>query len=349
MSSSALRLRTIMNNPSTLDMSREWMALDKHTPPTLLIYGESLANAILRTESIATYDLVAYWKIVTQISPPGIPAVESHFQASPFLLRGEAHRHARKELTQPYRRVEAALDQWLPAYTETFFGAFQRGQSIRPKLLALDFIDGVFRQMLAREIGCEAEEIPPLPSGLFNLLPRLSSVQEFDRRLEAVAEIIEKFSGDSGKHRDEAWTLASIVVMGQQPLLGAIVYGLINEPPFGGRWDSETLMRQSSPVSVFGREVSEDVTVNGLSLVKGQLVHVCPSLAHLHADFHSRDNVSRKSIAFGAGPHICSGRKISLKITDAFFNQWACTDHIKIDTSGVSLVRDMVLTPQEKT
>lgn len=349
MSSSALRLRTIMNNPSTLDMSREWVALDKHTPPTLLIYGESLANAILRTESIATYDLVAYWKMVIKISPPGLPAIESHFQASPFLLSGETHRNARKGLTQPYRRVEAALDQWLPAYTETFFGAFQRGQSVRPKQLALDFIDGVFRKMLARELGCQAEEIPPLPSGLFNFLPRLESVQEFDRRLGRIADVIEKLSGGSGKHRDEAWALSSIVVMGQQPLLGAIVYGLINKPPIGGRWDSEALMRQSSPVSVFGRKVSEDVTVKGLSLVKGQLVHVCPSLAHLHGDFHSGENVPGQSLAFGAGPHVCSGRKISLKITDTFFKQWAFTDHIKLDTSGLSLIRDMVLTPQEKT
>lgn len=349
MSSSALRLRTIMNDPSCLDMSREWIELDKHSPPTLLVYGESLANAILKAEGIATYNLVAYWNIVTQAEPPGYPAIESHFGGSPFLLHGAAHRSARKALTHPYRQVEAALDEWLPAFSEAYFDSFPAGQPVSPIQLAYGFIDGAFRGMLAREAGCEASEVPELPSGLFSFLPRKKSVQNFDRQLDGINNFIRQRRAGRGKPAQDDFILSSIVVMGQQPLLGAMVYGLMTPPPDGAAWDSEELMRQSAPVSVLGREAREEMTVQGLKLAKGQPLHICPFLAHMHADAHGAEGAARKSIAFGTGPHVCSGRKISLKITDAFFSQWNNMDHFDLDTSGIRLVRDLLLVPQEKT
>lgn len=349
MSSAALRLRTIINNPSTLDMTKEWVALDDRSPPTLFVYGESLSNAVLRSEAIATYDLFVYWKAVTQVNPPGYPAIETYFHETPFFLHGEAHRSARKALAQPYRSVEAGLDQWLPVFAENFFKSFQQGQSIKPNHLALSFIEDVFREMLAREAGRQANDFPPLPRTLFNFLPRLKFMQEYDAQLTALVDVLKKSLSHAERDPNEAWALASIVVMGQQPLLSALVYGLMNKPPVGDRWDGEALMRQTAPVSVLGREAREEVTIRGLKLAKGQPLHICPFLTHMHADVHAKDDAAKKSIAFGAGPHVCSGRKISLKITDAFFSQWARADHIHLDTSGVSLVRDFVLTPQEKT
>ena len=349
MSSSALRLRTIMNDPSSLNMSKEWIALDNHTPPTLLIYGESLTNAVLRSANIATYNLVAYWKTVTKAPPPGFPAIESHFDESPFLLQGTPHRTARKTLTPPYRSVEIELTHWLPTFTESFFTSYQTDQATRPIPLALSYIDGVFKEILAREAACSIQEIPLLPSGLFSFLPRLASVLEFDRRLEAVVQTLEAHLTKAGKSAHEAMALSTIVVMGQQPLLGAFVYGLLNPPPNGGTWEGESLMRQSSPVSVLGREVHTECNINGLQLAQGQPLHICPFLSHMHSDAHAKHNASSKSLAFGAGPHVCSGRKITLEITNAFFKQWVRTKHIQLDTSGIKLTRDLLLVPQEKS
>lgn len=348
MSSSTLRLRKIINDPSCLDMGREWIALDEQPQPPILVYGEALANAILRSEGFATYNIYAYWKVVIQAPPPEFPALETFFEVAPLFLHGEAHRNARKALVQPYRRLEVDLDKWLPDFAEGFFESLGQGQIIRPNQLAASYIEGVFREMLARDVGCATADLPPLPSELFYFLPRVKHMQEYDAQLNTLVGAMKKHLVASGKDADDAWALASVTVAGQQPLTSALVYGLINPPPSGNKWDSETLMRQSAPVSLLGREAREDATIGDLKISRGQPLHICPFLVHQHADARPRDSAPTKSYAFSDGPHTCAGRRISLKITDAFFNHWASADKVQLDKAGIRLVRDFVLLPLEK-
>lgn len=348
MSSSTLRLRKIINDPACLDMSREWIALDEQPQPPILVYGETLANAILRSEGFATYNIYAYWKVVIQAPPPEFPALETFFEVAPLFLHGESHRNARKALVPPYRRLESGLDQWLPAFAEKFFESQPKDLPVKPNQLAANYIEGVFREMLAKDVGCPTDDLPLLPSELFYFLPRMKHMQEYDSQLGVLVDAMKRHLSKSGKDPEEAWALASVAVAGQQPLTSALVYGLMNTPPTGDRWDSETLMRLSAPVSLLGREAREDAVIGDLEITSGQPLHICPFLVHQRADNHSGNSTARKSIAFGDGPHTCAGRRISLKITDAFFHNWAFANNALLDTSGIRLIRDFVLLPLEK-
>ncbi len=349
MSSATLLLRNILNDPSRLDMGQEWIALDNGPTPTILVYGETLANAILRSEEFATYNIYAYWKILLQAPPSEFTSLETFFDVAPLFLHGEAHRQARKALVQPYRRIESGLDAWLDAFAEDFFASLPQDQAIKPTWLASAYIEKAFREMLARDVGCTAMELPQLPGELFYFLPRRSHMRDYDARLNMLVSVMGKNLAAMGKHPEDAWALASIAVAGQQPLASALVYGLMNPPASAEAWNGESLMRVSAPVSLLGREALNDSTIGNLKISRGQHLHICPFLVHLHADRQPGSNAPGKSIAFGDGPHTCAGRRISLKITEAFLNHWArAGKRLQMDVNGIRLVRDFVLLPLEK-
>ncbi len=348
MSSATLRLRKILNDPSCLDLNREWVALDDTEQPPIFVYSEPLANVILKSESFSMYNIYAYWKVLHKASPIEFPALENLFEVAPLFLHGEAHRAARKKLVPPYRRIEGALDQWLSSFTEKFFQPFNSEQPVKPTTLAASYIEGVFRELLAREVGCPVQDLPPLPLELFYFLPHRNHMLDYDSKLKTLVDAMKINLAASGKDPEDAWALASIAVAGQQPLTSALIYGLINAPANGSRWDSETLMRSSAPVSLLGRVALEDVMFGELKITKGQTLSICPSLVHMREDYHAAEDAAPRSLAFGNGAHTCSGRRISLTITDTFFNKWENMKEVQLDTTDIRLVRDYILMPQEK-
>lgn len=340
-SASILQLFKLINNPSSLDMGREWVALDDQQPPTILVYGEHLANKILRSEAYTAFNLFLYWQTVTRTPPFELSALHAFFEITPFFLEGEAHRRARRHLVPVYRRVEADFSHWLPAFTGKFLDSLGRSHAIKPTVLAADYIQSVTREMLARDVGCPSTDFPTLPSELFQFLPRKTHLQEYDSRLSTLVDFIRSRLVVSGRDGDEAWALASIVAAGQQPLTYALIYGLVNTP-VGDRWDSDTLMRLSAPLSFLGRESHVDTTIGELNISKGQHLTICPFLIHQSADSKTSASTSKKSYSFGDGIHTCAGRRISLKIVETFFSVLAHRDNFQLDMNGIKPARNLV-------
>ena len=98
MSYHVLRLRTLMNRPERIDFAAPVVALDEEHPPALLVLGDSLVKAVLKSDLVVPYDLVGYWKLAARLSPEALPAIDAFFDQTPILLHGSAQREARKSL-----------------------------------------------------------------------------------------------------------------------------------------------------------------------------------------------------------------------------------------------------------
>jgi len=340
-----------MNNPASLDLTKDWMPLDSQNPPTLVVYGSELAKQVLKAETIASYNLVAYWKLVARMGEERLPAVEALFDHTPMFLHGNDHADSRKRLTPLYKEAEAALDSWLPGFCEEFFLNIKATNERNPINAVSTFLEQLARNIFANNLGCKAEDIPNLPKSIFRMLARRQTLLDYDQFLSGVVHIAQQILAKAGRDPEDAWALASISVMGREPLTGTLLYGLTNSAPNKASWDAETLLHIAAPVNILGREVQEDCTVQDLKLFQGQLIHVCPFLLHLRNDYlkgsSSRTHNSREqtSFTFGFGSHICPGRKMSLKIVREFLKQLALQPPDLFETPKFKLVRDFTIIP----
>lgn len=346
MSSITLRLREIINRPDSVDRSQHRMELDGATAPSLLVYDASLATDVLKSDMLVPFDLVALWKQVTRLSSSEIGAIETYFRKTPLFLSGEEHKAARKSLVEPYRRIERSLESWLHGFTQDFFDRHAFEDIDDAPAFVMAYLNGVFQQMLATDLGCPTGELPPVSTGVLRLIPRPEALRSFSRQLDELVASIKSILQAAGRNPEEAWALASVVVMGREPLLAAILFGLANPSPDAEFWDAETLIHSAAPISVLSRQVTKDGALDGLDLKKGQSVTVCPFLAHEKADSGVRESRPVRRLEFGFGRHLCSGRALSLKIADSFFRNLPANTRRRIDVANMKLVRDFFLMPK---
>lgn len=143
---------------------------------------------------------------------------------------------------------------------------------------------------------------------------------------------------------DDVWPLASVTVMAQGPLSGALGYGLMNEAEDGMQWSGETLAFYSAPVSVFPRIVNRNLSFGDLNLGSGDLLVISPIICNL---FGLRNHsIAGRSMSFGHGAHICTGRKIATKIIDFFFKEIQ-RHTFDFDRDSFILKRNIMLTPAQ--
>lgn len=354
MPSSSLKLRSIMNNPSSLDLTRTWIALDKRPDPTLLVYDSALAKQILRAPTVQTYNLVTYWKIVSGINGETLTAIDTLFARTPMFQHGPAHTDTRKRLLALYNEVESQLDLWLPDFCTSFFSRAEVQTQNNPEEFVGQFLEALVRAIFAHYLGCSTASLPDFPKSIFRMLVRANNLREYDRHLAELAATAERMLQKSGRDPDIVWILMSISVMGREPLFGALLYSILFKPSASVGWDANTLMYHSASVSILGREVIADCDIQDLSLKKGQLVHICPFLIHLRDTSlkHPGDvaaGAGPSSFSFGFGSHLCPGRKISLKIAQHFLDQMALRSGLVFDTSGLRMTRDFTLAPAAQT
>jgi cytochrome P450 len=350
MPSSNLRLRAILNNPATLDLSKDWIPLNSANPPTLLVYGSELAKLVLKADTIGSYNLVTYWKLVSKLEAEKLPAVETFFEKSPLFLYGDIHANARKQLAPIYKKVEAELDSWLPSFCNEFFNNLWSDQGREPVQAVNNFLELLAKQMIARYVGDKALDLPKIPSKIFQMLLRPHELREYDQQLEALIQATGQMLIENGQEPEGAWGLVSISVMGREPLTGTLLFAMLRLPKDGERWNPEALLHESAPVDILGREVLTDCTIADLQLKKGQLIDICPYLIHLKNESKGGQNSSHNSreqtsFSFGFGGHICPGRKITLKIVREFLRALNQQPAELFDTSKAKLVRDFILSP----
>jgi hypothetical protein len=349
MGSSTLRLKKIMDKPETLDMSREWLALDNSKMPSILVYSEKLALAVLKSRKVLPFNPLIFWKKISKMGPSDLSTMDKYFNSTPLVLHQEPHRTARKQLVAPYRRIEKALDAWLPSFTHQFFSSLSDGEAQNPLTVSNSYLNQVVKEIFARDIGCPADAIPSLLADTFFLLPRAESLKKFDEELQNLVEAIEKMLAAHGGDPEDMWGLTSVAVMGGEAMLGTLVFGLVHSPPNQLKWTGEALVHAAAPVNILMRQIEEDTSFEDLSVSKGQLVQICPFIAHQHPHNAKENTITpaNRSLSFGAGVHLCPGRTIALKILDTFFHELYLNDHIHFDTAGIKLARDFLIKMKE--
>lgn len=344
-----------MNNPAVLNLDQQWVTLDSEPNPTLLVYGESLAKALLSSDQIKSYNLIVYWKLVAKIAQEPLPAIETLFANTPMFLHGQAHTESRKRLIPLYKSVESQLGSWLPEVCDEFFNRLEANREVNTLDAVEEFLDLLAKRIFAKSLGCRPQDLKSFPRTIFQMLARAGNLQEFEQRLQALAEHAKEIIRESGGDSESVWALASISVMGREPLRGALLHGLINAPPEGSVWRAEELLHSSAPVSILGREVVRNCSIQDLSLASGQLIHICPFLLHLRNAHREPENPNaggvreRTSFSFGFGPHVCPGRKISIAVVREFFRQVAARPHLNFQKTRIKLVRDFTLTYSRQT
>lgn len=332
-----------MNRPERIDFTHSVAMLDEEAPPAVLVLNETLAREVLKSDAIAPYDLLAYWKAAARRPSAPLPALEGFFRRTPVLLHGAPQRDARKALMPCYRRVERALPEWLSSFSRDYFEAQSRSRPVHALELAGGYLEAVNRQIMAIDVGSAADALPPLPSGLFSLFPRSGDLQDYDAKLGALAHFLADRLAAVGRDRQEAWALVSVAVMGQEALFAALVYGMVHsasEPP----WTAEALIHASAPVSMLvGRQVLRDVRLNGVPFQQGQMIYICPFLTHRAAEIEKDIQETPPTLSFGSGLHVCAGRKIALIIAQSFLDARLEHDDLIVDCTNLMFSRDINL------
>ena len=341
MASSVLKLFYLLNNPSEVDRSLRFVELDSLSPPTLLITDPRLAKSILKADEIRSFDLVSYWQSITQSADTLIEPVRNHFKHSPVLLHGQAHRSARKAVLPIYKSAEADLEGWIQDTTREFFQAgAQANEVLSASQFATAYITRVFRKMICNALSVQEKEFPALPGHLFSFFLRAHELLAYSNTLRALTKWIAENA--PGHLAEQADGLLSITVMGREPMIGALTYGLIQRCDRDGQpWTGASLMDEASPVSeLIGREVMQDISLEGIHFRQGQILHLSPFLL----DKSPASSESR--FTFGHGPHICLGRAIALRIAQAFVESLPVIAESKF--IAPRFMRDNVLTFKEK-
>ena len=351
MSSHILKLRSYLNNPQRLDFNQDLVELDDGELPTLLILDVQLAHELLKSPHCATYNLVDYWKIVTRSASQ--PALERLFRETPFFLHGDQHREINRQLSKPYRRIEAQLPLWLPDFTADYLVQLADSGSTSGFWAIAEYIRQLFAQLLAREFAVEADQVPSFnaAASLVLMFQSHDNLCYFDSVVHELYRFGTAALSAQGRDQSELSALLSVAMMGREPLFAAILYALM-EPPVDGEWDAKAVLRDSAPVAILGRQMLEDAHIAGYSFRRGQVINIATFLVRPKSaqgcPLNGQRPSAKQSLEFGAGPHLCSGRAISIAIVEIFLAQWQRSGITDLDFSKTRLYRDFITIPKEK-
>lgn len=350
MSSSVLRLYYLLNHTAAIDFANPWVALDNLSPPTLLIIQPELARSILKAKEVRTFDLTRYWQKVTQTSDAEIPTLNAHFSQSAVLAHGNTHRITRQRLMPIYSAVEQDLLTWIDPVTKDFFIESNAGaQPMSPLQFVESYVALILRRILCRYFDLKEAEFPQLPHRLFSFFLRKDELLAYETSLR----ILHQWLKQTSRCDDQlAHDLLSITVMGKEPMIGALCYGLCNRTNTDGLpWTALSLMETSSPVSeLIAREVLADAVIQDLALTAGQILHISPHILDIYESKRTGEIQEPRnaypSLPFGFGPHVCLGRGIALAIAKAFIENLTQISELRF--KDISFFRDNVLTPRKK-
>ena len=336
-----LILRKILTGPQNIDFERESITFGNGDNPAILIYGNKLSSAVLKSPDIVPANLVQYCYDILKLPPGLLPNIENLFSHSPIFLSGEKHLDFRKIFSKKYREIEKNLIYWAPKLTAEFIKSKFAKSKIDPIKASQAYVDSIFRHIAARDLGIEEASIPPFPERLMTLYPNKEKLTRIENRLEALRYFYEKRLMQLGRDPIDAQILLTINVVGGEPLEAALCVGLFQPPPNQTHWNPKELFHVAAPVNFFGRVVKRDVVIDDASFKQGQEIFICPNIIHSYISHNNGD--SSTSYSFGKGLHTCLGQGISMKVGEYFLSE---IDRQKIAfpkiDSNIKFIRDNI-------
>lgn len=343
MISSLLKLKNIILKIDQLDVRDDWICLTEQDPRTYLILNEDLARELLKHQAISPENLLRIWKIINRLDQSDLPYLTEYFDHTPMFHDAEEHEIRRNSLKNIYQNIENSLDVWLSHFNQSYLARYQEKAQINIINFAVDYIEQVNKQILAKELNITPDSVPGFqPTRLFLFTPSAKNLQAFENKTGHVVNFLKKELTHLNRPISEIWALVTLNIMGQEPLLGALMYGLINKSTQGNNWTGELLCDESNPVSAISRIATQDITLGSLTLEKGDVIVINPQACHKHSDLNNSKN--HRSMAFGHGPHVCTGRKIVTKIIDQFFKDFE-VHPIEFEPTKIKFKRDINIIP----
>ncbi len=307
-----LDLVRLLNGSRPLPADTPVHVIDAGPPRSLLVLAPAVAEAVLRSPHVRQTSIWDFYSQVTGLTCEDLPVLSETLRRLPISLNGARHREGRLQVAPLYRRVEAALSDWVGPLCGEFVADLHLQQQIDIAHWASEFSDRLGRGMVATELGKNWRDLPPLPDGLFTLIPSAASLQRQEQMLSTVKELVCQGLAMAGRHTDEYWPLSSLLMMNRDATQAALL-GIFQAIRDGRQPDdARAVLVATTPVSLLQCRLFEhDLEIAGFQWQSGDLVHISPHLLHRQAP-----PPTGSDFTFGAGPHVCAGMRIAVKVID---------------------------------
>lgn len=342
-----IRLKEILNDPSTLDLNVEVFPLNQSENPPLLIYGTDLGESILKSKNFIPLNIIEYFKSINNIPNSKFPAIEHYFKKSPLFLKDSMQAEARNSLSILYKQIEDKLLLWLPHFTKKYLAEIKSNQTHDPINIAEQFTLEIFKKMILFELECDENRSLEFPGGILNTYKSKKSLEDYDHKLSQLLNFIKDKLIKINRPPDDAWKIISIVVMGLEAISNTLAFSMALNPNHDKNWDAAALFKELSPISFIARLCTKETKIKNVLIQKNQEVYVSLSLINQLSIHEDNPPEKLNSFSFGLGKHMCPGRKISLIITQTFLDAWENSKEIKVNSSNMSVTRDLVLRLKE--
>ena len=200
-----VRLKELINNPSLLDLEKEWVRLGEDKTSAILIYGEHLSASIIKTDGTMPNHFINYFKTINNLNDQDIiPSIEDHFKKTPTLLNGEDHFDARRFSAKIYRKIEVDLSGWIDEFTKNYISNFETSEVLTIENIT-SFVVATMRRMIAKDIDIEDKELPDFPGEILLMFPRTDYLKEYDLKLKVLVDFIENRLVELNRDPNESW------------------------------------------------------------------------------------------------------------------------------------------------
>lgn len=336
-----IKIKKILNNPN-VSYFDDLIYLGDENVSDALVCNRNLALEILKNKNFITYSHEERLQVAHKLIK-NLKSTYEHFSQQPLLIDGMPHIESRKKIIKIYELIYQNIDTWINSFTESFFNNINP-VSLDPILLVDDYINLVYRNIIATNLKVPLRDVPITPTGIIgNLIINKKFLNKFEDTIMELNEFIEFKLSELNRPKDEVWMLVSIPVQGYETMLGSLVYGLLNDPPNNLYWEANELMRRASGVSLITRKCTEDVQLFEHFFYKNQFIHISPFAVNFNSHFEPD-----KTIEFGYGKKLCPGKKLSLRIAQEFLYCFYKNKNLKlsIKNEGIIFERLSVLTPK---
>lgn len=211
--------------------------------------------------------------------------------------------------------------------------------------------------------GIDPDEVPGFFEDLVefgNYIEEQARVREENPRDDVMTKLVEGQRAGELSTDELVATGWSFVAAGHETtmnLLGGGILMLSKHPELRSRLEEdpslihsfiEEYLRLYSPTQWTARRTLSDVSLHGVRIPAGSLVHVLLGSANRDeavfedaGEFRLNRTAREKHLAFGGGPHFCPGAALSRVMAEETFKQWLPhLDRLRVDPADPPRLRD---------